>query len=82
MFWESENAERAFLLLAVPGADVHPAGFAGFPIGWCNLVVNRRNTSSAEGVHVTQRALIMANCLGNLLLSQGRPRSNEKRQES
>jgi hypothetical protein len=24
-FLESENAQRAFLLLAVPGADIHPA---------------------------------------------------------
>ena len=76
MFWESENAERAFLLLAVPGTDVHPAGFAGFPIGWCNLVVDRRNTSSAKGVDVTQRALIMPNGLGNLLLSESFSRSN------
>ena len=76
-FWESENAERAFLLFAIPSADIHPAGFASFSIGWSNLVVNRGHTSCAEGVHITQWALIMTRGLGNFLLSQGCSRSNQ-----
>ena len=77
-YWESENAERAFLLFAIPSADIHPAGFASFSIGWSNLVVNRRHTSCTEGVHITQWALIVARCLGNFLLSQGCSRSNQE----
>ena len=81
-FSESENAQRAFLLLAVPGADIHPAWFTGFSVGRSHLIVNRRNTSCTKGVHVTHWTLIMPWGLGNLLLSQGSNRSYQKGQES
>jgi hypothetical protein len=36
----SEDAERAFLLLAVASTNIHPAFSAGLSIGWSNFVID------------------------------------------
>ena len=63
----SKNPEC--FLLAVASADIHPARLAGFAVRGCHLVINGRDASSAEGVHVSQRTLVMTWSLGYLLLS-------------
>ena len=41
-----------------------------FTIGGPHLVVNGRRAGGAQRVDITQRALVLAVCLGNLFLSQ------------
>ena len=77
-WWCSEDSQRTFLLLAVPSTDVHPARWASFAVGWGYFVIDRRYARRPKGVHVTQRALVMAFGLGDLLLSQSRNRCGGK----
>ena len=50
--------------------QLHPAGGAGFTVGGLHLLVSRRHTGGAQGIDVTQGALVVALGLGNLFLSQ------------
>ena len=77
-WWCSEDSQRTFLLLAVPSTDVHPARWASFAVGWGYFVIDRRYARRPKGVHVTQRALVMAFGLGDLRLSQSRNRCGGK----
>ncbi len=64
---------RGFLsglfLLAIARTDVHPTLLAGFAVGRRDLVIDGGDAGSAEGVHVTQRALVMPLSLWDFLLS-------------
>ena len=72
LWGQSENSEGTFFLLAVASTNIHPPLFACLAVSGRHLVVDGRNTSRAQGVDVTQRALVMARSFGDLLLSQGR----------
>ena len=78
--WCSEDSQRTFPLLAVPSTDVHPARYACFAVGWGYFAIDRRYARRPKGVHATQRALVMAFGLGDLLLSQSRSRCGGKLQ--
>ena len=66
----SQDSEGPLLLLAIAGTDVHPPLLAGFAVGGSDLVIDRGDAGSAEGIHVNQMALVMPLSLGDLLLSQ------------
>ena len=78
----SQDSEGPLLLLAIAGTDVHPPLLAGFAVGGSDLVIDRGDAGSAEGVHVTQRALVMALSFWDLLLSQCSRCSRSKEKDS
>ena len=69
------------LLSAIARADIHPTFLAGFPIGWCNLVVDRGNTGCPQCVDVTQWTLIVTLSFGNFFLCQSLSRSKQNSQQ-
>ena len=64
-FWKAENVKRTFLLFAAPGLIFTQPDSQASLVG--SLVVNGRNTSSAECVHVTQCVLTDGVSLPSLL---------------